>query len=237
MVDSTRSLFFLPKYHLFSLQQEEVKFASPFSVAAKGLSRFLADAIEKFHTKEVPASIYLFGVGVLSNEWSKNFNIEEKAPDLIFCTGGIRPVALVDIKYRSNNFIINGSEMRGWSHVKTKGEHMHALCNVAEYDEYLAQAAKAGVPVYVVNVYDLEEVADKQPTGRREIHYFAKALSEPLKEQMTVRNAGKPSSPTYYLHFDQFLVDDAFWEEFCKLFPGAKEGKGGAEGKAPRPES
>lgn len=238
MTDPGPSLFFLPKYHLFTLTKEDVKFAKSFSVAAKGLSRFLADVTQKFDEKEVPASIYLFGVGVLSNEWSKNFNIDQKAPDLIFCTGGIRPVALVDIKYRPSNYIIKGSTMEGWARTSTNNEKKFALCNVSEYNEYLERAKKAGIPIYVVNVYDLEEYENYEPNGHRQIHYLARALSEPLKEHLITRNAGTPSSPTYYLPFEQFLVDDVFWEEFCKLFSATEEGgEGGAEGPAPHPHT
>ena len=167
--------------------------------------------MDHFEKHKVPATIYLYGLGVISNERSENFNFPQNRPDLIICSGAIKPKVLIDIKYQEFTNHKNKYFPELIRRV-TKGENELLLCNVDNYEEYLKESEKVNCPIYIAKVIKL--INDKKSS----YHFLGLELSRGLENSLSIITKGHPKKEAYAINYEKMLHNEQFFDKLLTLF-------------------
>jgi len=209
------SVFGIPRFDIIKIKKDDFLFSDDFHKGSNGLAIFMTVLFSKFKEWQIPFTLYLYGKGALSNEWSENFNYPSKRPDLLLCQGAIRPRVLIDIKYQE----IHKESTEGfeaWLAKFTRGGMDMILCNKNCFEEYLSEADKIGCPVYIIRVYEVK--------GRNNVEYqfFGLRLSQEAKTKLQIKKKGKKE--VYSILYEHLLQNADLFNALKILFhPYGKE--------------
>jgi len=203
MAHDNFSIFGIPRFEIINIKDDNFFFSNDFNKGSMGTTLLISDLLDSLSADRIPATIYLYGMGVISNERSENFNSPPNRPDLIICSGAIRPKVLIDVKFHEYD---TDEEPELFIRRLTKGYYKIVLCNVENFDLYLSEAKKVRCPLFLVVLFRLNRGA-----GFHTHIYLGLELSESLKSQLIVKRMGSPERDVYMYDYNKMLKDDALF--------------------------
>ena len=209
MKKDNQSIFCIPRFEIIKIKDDDLKYYENFHKGSIGISIFLTKFLESLKTSKTPSTIYLYGMGVISNERSKNFNNPPSRPDLLICSGAIKPKLLIEIKYTESNN--NAKTFEKYIDILSSGENNSILCNVEDFENYTEESNKIGCPVVIVRVFKLKY--DGSGGEYTRTHFFGVELKDSLKEKLTVKKRGsRLKKEVYCISFDDVWKEEELFD-------------------------
>jgi hypothetical protein len=200
------SVLCIPRFEVVTLQKDAFFYSADFNKGSIGTAILISELLRSFEQSKTPATVYLYGLGVLSNESSKNFNFDADRPDLVICTGAIKPRVLIDVKYQST--VCHEENFESHLNRLTSGTGDILLCNLSNIEGYLKESKKMNCPIYIVKVYRVEMSKKKS--------YIYKYLGLELEEGVKFLKKATPkgaSKEVYYVPYSKMLQDSALFDQ------------------------
>lgn len=217
MSEDNYSIFCIPRIEITKIKSDSFSFEESYHTGAIGLPLFLVHLLNKFNEDRIPLTIYLYGLGVISNEKSENFNYPKNRPDLLLCQEAVKPKVLVEVKYTPpkkdvwDNF---DSFLKKTTH---RRENKLILCNTHSFDEYITESKKIDCPVFVIRIYLIKT------TKGLETHFIGVELSNSLIDNNTlsiIERAGMFRIDAYQMNINEscWLRDDDLFNKIKTYF-------------------
>lgn len=204
MSENNHSIFCIPRFEIVSIKDDDFFFSKDYNKGSIGTSVFVTELLHQFQGEKRPCTIYLYGLGVISNERSENFNYPPSRPDLLVCEGAIKPKVLIDVKYQEFN---TEDEFYSFMDTLTKGTRQVILCNTEEFDNYLLEAEKLKCPIYIVKAFRLNR------EKHHEYCFIGLKLSEAIQSILTIGKAGNPKRDVYFADIEHMLDKEELFKK------------------------
>jgi len=211
MPEDNFSIFCIPKFEIITIKDDDFYFSEDYSKGAIGTSVAIREIMNYFNKNQIAATIYLYGLGVISNEKSTNFNFPSNRPDLIICSGAIKPKLLIDVKYHEYNSFDDCSFDEFIDRL-TYGKKQIILCNVENFEGYLEESKKIRCPIYILSVFRINYKDKFTHT------LLCTKLTEELRKDLEILETGKPKRKAYHIKKDKMMNEVEFFKEISEHF-------------------
>lgn len=212
MGEDNFSIFCIPRFEIVTIKEDNFFFSSDYSKGSVGTSVLISKIMDHFEKNKIPATIYLYGLGVISNERSENFNFPQNRPDLIICSGAIKPKVLIDVKYQEFTNPNKDKNFEDFMGRVTRGENDLLLCNIENYNTYITESKTVKCPIYIVKIIKIIT------EGKEDYHFLGIELSEEIKQSLKMLKKGKPPKEAYTIDYRKMLYNEKFFNQLVNLF-------------------